>query len=122
MITCDSHHVQSQGITLLGGFYFVSVICTQTEFSLSYSNCNTVYAGHLSRLLWNSTVKYGKCHVKNTFVLLRHKTSVKAGFAWQFAGELNGLKKVLCVLAVSYFSMCTLYLARKQRGINVAIK
>lgn len=64
----------------------------------------------------------GKYHVKNSFVLLTHKTSVKAGFACQFTGEFNGLKKVLCVLAISYFSMCTLYLARKPPGINVAIK
>lgn len=60
--------------------------------------------------------------MKNIFVLLRHKTSVKAGFACQLAGELNGLKKVLSVLAISNFSMCTLYLARKQPGNNVAIK
>lgn len=122
MIMCYTHHVQSQGIALFSSFYFIFVICTRIEFSLSHSNCNTVYARHLSRLLWNSAVKHGKYHVKNIFVLLRHTTSVKAGFTCQLAGELNGLKKVLSVLAISNFSMCTLYLARKQPGNNVAIK
>jgi len=37
------------------------------------------------------------------FVLLRHKASVKAEFIASLQGEFNGLKKVLCVLAVSYF-------------------
>lgn len=60
--------------------------------------------------------------MKNIFVLLGHKTSLKAGFACQLAGELNGLKKVLSVLAISNFSMRTLHLARKQPGNNIAIK